>query len=349
MALRYHLGTIKRNEYLDVLKGIAIILVVVGHSVQYGSGRSFNDLGLHFSDPVFKIIYSFHMPLFMVISGFLFWGTVNRHKAWTTLTSRLKSLLVPIIIWQTLYLICLLLFGQVVFSTNWIYSYPSALWFLSSVLICSIMVLIGHVWFNDSMLYFIIVFAVMLFVPENRLNGLHVYMYPYFVIGFLWNKYNLRDFYNLLSCHRKWTLFLLSLFIYLFFFIFYDSREHSIYVCGASLVGKPSIWIQFGIDMARYVYGALGVIITMVGIDLLLLSGSLSSSVRGVLQHLGRLTMGIYILNNYSLLLMLNLPIDSNCFYLLTAIETVVLLTIYSGIVMLVRKSKVAKLLLLGE
>ena len=35
-----------RNAYLDFLKAIAIILVVAGHSIQYGSGSSYlaNDL-----------------------------------------------------------------------------------------------------------------------------------------------------------------------------------------------------------------------------------------------------------------------------------------------------------------
>ena len=49
---------VKRNDFIDFLKGIGIILVVIGHVSQ---NERINDF-----------IYSFHMPLFFFISGFLF-------------------------------------------------------------------------------------------------------------------------------------------------------------------------------------------------------------------------------------------------------------------------------------
>lgn len=47
----------ERMHYIDMLKGIAIVLVVLGHN--------------SFSDYATQAIYLFHMPLFFVISGFL--------------------------------------------------------------------------------------------------------------------------------------------------------------------------------------------------------------------------------------------------------------------------------------
>lgn len=53
-----------RNQSLDFYKGIAIMLVIIGHTLQY---RVYPD---NFdSSWVFKIIYSFHMPLFVFLSG----------------------------------------------------------------------------------------------------------------------------------------------------------------------------------------------------------------------------------------------------------------------------------------
>jgi len=49
----------KRIEWLDVLKGIGIFFVVAGHF--YKS-----------DDPVLVYIYSFHMPLFFFISGYVY-------------------------------------------------------------------------------------------------------------------------------------------------------------------------------------------------------------------------------------------------------------------------------------
>ena len=58
-------GAIKsRDSFLDIAKGLAIILVVIGHVLQ-GSAENFDDL------LGFKIIYSFHMPLFFCREQFL--------------------------------------------------------------------------------------------------------------------------------------------------------------------------------------------------------------------------------------------------------------------------------------
>lgn len=52
----------ERDEYLDYLKGMAIFLVVLGHYFQSQS-EYYDD------DWRFKLIYSFHMPFFMFLSG----------------------------------------------------------------------------------------------------------------------------------------------------------------------------------------------------------------------------------------------------------------------------------------
>ena len=61
-----------RNKFVDVLKATAIFLVVMGHCIQYGSGNDYYVECTFFENSLFKFIYSFHMPLFMLISGYLF-------------------------------------------------------------------------------------------------------------------------------------------------------------------------------------------------------------------------------------------------------------------------------------
>ena len=51
------------------------------------------------------LIYSFHMPLFMVISGYLFSGTIERYSFPCVLQSRFTKLLLPIFIWNSLFLL----------------------------------------------------------------------------------------------------------------------------------------------------------------------------------------------------------------------------------------------------
>lgn len=52
-------STVKRIDYIDIVKGITIILMIIGHVSNIPTIlRTF--------------IFSFHMPLFFIISGYTF-------------------------------------------------------------------------------------------------------------------------------------------------------------------------------------------------------------------------------------------------------------------------------------
>lgn len=74
----------KRITFVDVARGLAIICMVVGHSVGFGWGRD--------------LIYAWHMPLFVLVSGmFITEGTSVRR----TLGRNLRKLLVPYFLAET--------------------------------------------------------------------------------------------------------------------------------------------------------------------------------------------------------------------------------------------------------
>ena len=52
-----------RIEYIDRLKGLAILAVVMGHIIYFVFHLS--------DDPVWGYIYSFHVPLFIFLSGYV--------------------------------------------------------------------------------------------------------------------------------------------------------------------------------------------------------------------------------------------------------------------------------------
>ncbi len=62
-----------RLFYLDFLKGFAILLVILGHVIQYNINDPYNNI-------VFRYIYAFHMPLFMFISGFVSYKEKSKLK-----------------------------------------------------------------------------------------------------------------------------------------------------------------------------------------------------------------------------------------------------------------------------
>ena len=59
----------KRLPYVDSIKGFAIICVVLGHVANGYIGEGISN-GIYYS--IYKFVYAFHMPLFFMISGFLF-------------------------------------------------------------------------------------------------------------------------------------------------------------------------------------------------------------------------------------------------------------------------------------
>lgn len=79
-----------RDAKIDFLKALATLLVVVGHCIQFSDIDFDNNL-------LFRVIYSFHMPLFMCIAGFLF---VEKDKVINELVKKAKLLLVPFFSWS---------------------------------------------------------------------------------------------------------------------------------------------------------------------------------------------------------------------------------------------------------
>ena len=82
----------ERIKYLDYLKAFAIYLVVYGHLLcDYADEQA--------SSPVCITIYSFHMALFMSLSGYFFQSSLK--KSFTeVLKSKAVQLLIPLIAWD---------------------------------------------------------------------------------------------------------------------------------------------------------------------------------------------------------------------------------------------------------
>lgn len=83
----------ERNENIDAVRGGAIILVVLGHVIQY-----IYDPANYENNIVYNIIYSFHMPLFMFLSGYLAYR-MDRELNKTWIKKRFCALVIPYVVW----------------------------------------------------------------------------------------------------------------------------------------------------------------------------------------------------------------------------------------------------------
>lgn len=176
-----------RDSRLDLLKALAIFLVVMGHVVQYSTfkPKSF------FEIPIFEVIYTFHMPLFMLLAGY-FADHALKCPCWQFLKNKFLGLVLPSIVFT------FILRGWEYYHTGIPQLLIPAYWFINCLLLCFITARAGMVILRNRILGLIL--------PAVILStGLWVFrwwhwgnMYPFFVAGIL-----LRDFWTKLSHFRR--------------------------------------------------------------------------------------------------------------------------------------------------
>ena len=87
MASTLNPSTGKRQVSLDIAKIACIILVVIGHYDPAESPEHYKN--------ILKVIYTFHMPVFLFISGFLYIATWKAVSFKEFITKKIKRLVIP--------------------------------------------------------------------------------------------------------------------------------------------------------------------------------------------------------------------------------------------------------------
>lgn len=108
-----------RIGYIDIAKGIGILLVVIGHSMLNGSYP-------------FRVIYAFHMPLFFFLAGFCYDST--KYSFGLLLKRRGRQLLVPLFVFSAILLIVRIPVLNFPIEFSW-RGFPFSMWFVF-VLFC---------------------------------------------------------------------------------------------------------------------------------------------------------------------------------------------------------------------
>lgn len=216
----------KRNKKIDIIKCIAIFLVVYGHSIQYGSGEEVLKNGDFFFNTLFKVIYSFHMPLFMLIGGYLFYFSLNKHNTREIIKSRISTLFIPICIWSVVSFIIKLPdnlgMGILKIMKLYISTAIREVWFLWAIFYCSLIVLFVNRYLKDNLMIYIFGFATTFIITDDRNFSLYKYMYPFFVLGYFYGKYGKSIKEWLEQVKNRKVMLLLLLGVYAFLFVFYD-------------------------------------------------------------------------------------------------------------------------------
>lgn len=334
-----------RNQLIDVAKGIAILLVLIGHSIQYASGASYAASGAFYNNCLFKVIYTFHMPLFMVISGYLFRFSIERKTAKNIVVDRLKTLLLPIFAFA-LVVFCVKFNPELGFFDQ-IRRYFSftryTLWFLWALFYASIGVLLINKLFKDNVIVYLLVFLSSLCLPDKYFFELYKFMFPCFVFGYFVEK---KGWITLMRKHLN-PIMIFSLIIFVLMLFFYNTDCY-VYMTGSYLFGTANPIRQLGIDLYRIAIGIAGSIFVM-SLLMWIYAEKRDDCVTKSLCFFGSNTMGIYCIQNY--FWMLYPLVISGVIYpilLNRAVAFVICLTVSCLVTMLMRKIRVLNFLFLG-
>ena len=263
--------------WADILRAILIILVVLGHALQFGDYE--NRLS-------WNIIYSFHMAAFFAISGFV---SYRPNSQGVVLWKRAKQLLIPFFVWTVL--IGLLQGNTWEHCLNVLYSPDKSFWFLfvlfAIVVLHEAAIALSRKIGSRYLLifsgggYLALILLMVLF--EVRIFGFQFisYYFGFYALGYALRYYNIVIKPSFaLCCGCLW--FVLSLYW----------RMHA--------VPEPLEWMTIlPAQIINYSYRfvtALCACIFLIGISPVLFKNREAKLFR-FLAYLGRISLGIYVLH----------------------------------------------------
>lgn len=228
----------KKINWLLILQGLAMLWVVIGHSP-----LKMDDSMPLFAKVLYEIAYSFHMPLFILISGYLFYMT-RLHKpemeGWTyksIMFDKLKRLGIPFVVFTIIAMVMKSLFpGDMARQASFTISefihailYPREgplleMWFVAVIMWMFALTPLWNISLRSEMLSFVTFVFILLmhlgvdYLPIGTFLCLRdtVRFGIYFYIGMLACKYGLDDRYK----SSKYMILIISIFLYLVFALF---------------------------------------------------------------------------------------------------------------------------------
>lgn len=168
----------ERDLSFDFIKGVLIFLVVCGHCL--------NEIHAQHTHGVIDFwIYTFHMPIFMFVSGWFAWHSLDK-GFFSTLRSKLHRLALPALIWSSIIFVQRIVMGETA-SFRCFYESCRGMWFLWCLfgLFC-ISALIWKLRYRDVIATCLAVTLLALYpyYPNDLLKHFKVALYfPVFFLG----------------------------------------------------------------------------------------------------------------------------------------------------------------------
>ncbi len=286
-----------RIKYIDSVKGFAIFCVLWGHSIQYlRNGYDF------FHNLIFEFIYSFHIPLFFIVSGFFFSSSLK--LSWVSfLQKKSTQLLLPCFVWSIVFMAFKLLNNiyyndcidwRVIYTIIIPFKWP--FWFLKELFISNFLIYVLLKILKKEWLAFIISLCFVMVSPYCELQR--------FLLPIFWAGIYMKSKYQFMSKHIKDILLIFGTIF--FISLFFWKGEYTIYMTSfPELFNLKTFTFNFSnidISIFRLFIGLFGGVFWITLFYLIYEKGHFFCYI----EKVGTATLGIYILQTIILEKLLN-------------------------------------------
>lgn len=330
----------QRLEHMDLLKCFAIFSVLLGHATEQLSG------GLFWDHPVWEFIYSYHMPLFMFVCGFFFPSSLKRSYG-AVCRIKLRQLGIPSLTAYAIACAIMLAMGVRAIADLCEFSWAGFLncvWFLKCLLLCYLVMYPLCKALRRDWAAALVATVLVILIPGTEVVNFN-FLLPMFCLGMLIG--NRRE-----EVGRHRILWLVLSAVVFGVLLCFWSGHLTVYERPTRpwAAGTPD-WENLGLTLYRLALGMVG------SMTFYLLSKPVCDGIRRwrwcvTLCRIGGATLGIYFLQTFLLEILVNrlqvyVPIPQS--YWVAPLLAVAELALCYGLVLLLRKTRLLRLLILGE
>lgn len=317
---------------MDILKGYAIIIVVLGHCIQ----AVYSDWSRLDAE---KIIIMFHMPLFMAISGYFAASSLKKYTITELIKKRFIQLMLPSLSIGLINVMIIggskIIKGKILELDYFCELMFTGLWFLTTLFVLYFIaaVLQRYIKSKYRIIAWLMIYIVLYFLPDIWVFNNLEFLCPFFVIGMKtsslkWEKTNI------------W-MFLGALIVFICCFQYYDF-SYSLYAMGDDCLNTDYL----NKTILRLMSGMSGCIISLYLIKIV--SSIKVPKLISCIATLGTLTLPIYVLHQKFLTPFRFISLGQ-CNIAILILITIADVLISIWVYKLLRKNKYVALLLFGE
>lgn len=332
-----------RITYLDIAKCVAIFLVLWGHAITQLMNHEITD------NRLYMLIYAFHMPLFMTMSGF-FASSSMKMSLTELFKKKFKQLIIPALSFGVIWYIHDVIVGARMLSLkSFVHLEAEAYWFLKSLFFAYLIAYITRrftaKWGGGVKRAFVPLIVCLIFLFAQRYNVTFFKMgsmLPFFYLGMLLKAKN--DFIT----KHKIAIGLSSLIVFIGLFPYFGAED--LFANKFFHTFTLSACSQYAMCILS---GLAGTLITIV-VCMLIDQYYSHLKIVNLISKIGKYTLGIYLTQKILLELLLPhfLKVEMNIYiynFLFTFFISIAFLFICYGCTLVLEKFHWTRILFLGK